>query len=559
MQPISRLPIPDLDETCERYLKQVRPLLTDEEYAGTEAAARHFQSARGKGRAMQDALIRFDKQAEQSWLIDAWLQSYLDIRTPLPLASNVGFGIQKQGKSLAQWAAALAAVCADYHHGRIPPAETPQGVPVCMNQWAILQGACRIPGKRSDSFHFAPKGSRHIGILHNGFYYRIAVLDEQYEAYHPDTFRQAFEQILADTAQNPFPVATPCYLGGNKTARVCADLQKQADNARLLEHIKQDLFHISISNDALNADDDLTETTFQTQQRVWCYKPTTYCYNTATGRLFLHCEHTWADGGALKGILTRATGKLDTPTGVKVLPAVKRCEWQLPPTLQKNWDKWQYQYTEKAAKMRVSSTLIPFNGLSVPQGVSHDALSQFLFQYAQLSTYGRIRNTYEAVDASHFQSGRTECIRPVSQESLAFIDTLLIGKPDRQMLKAALDEHKARIKTAKSGHGANRHLLGLQLMSPQVSACLPAFFKNAGYRAFTTDFLSTSTVGDDTVVVNFAFAPTTPGGLGINYTLTQAGWLVTISYHADQEQEVRAFSAALNRGGRQLLEFLNAE
>ena len=118
-------------------------------------------------------------------------------RTPLPLASNVGFNIQTQGKDLAEWASALAAVCADYCHQRIPVPQTPQGNPVCMTQWAILQGAARVPNQEVDDFRFAPKGSRHIGVLRNGFYYRIAALDEQFEVYHPDAFREAFEEILS--------------------------------------------------------------------------------------------------------------------------------------------------------------------------------------------------------------------------------------------------------------------------------------------------------------------------------------------------------------------------
>lgn len=42
---------------------------------------------------------------------------------------------------------------------------------------AILKGATCVPNQEVDNFRFAPKGSRHIGVLHNGFYYRIAALD----------------------------------------------------------------------------------------------------------------------------------------------------------------------------------------------------------------------------------------------------------------------------------------------------------------------------------------------------------------------------------------------
>ena len=420
---------------------------------------------------------------------------------------------------------------------------------------AILQGAARVPNQEVDNFRFAPKGS---GVLLNGFYYRIAALDEQFEAYHPDAFRQAFEEILSDTHQNSYPVAVPCYLGGNDTADVYQTLQQQEDNARLLEHIEQDLFHISISNENLDADNDLAQTTFQSKQNVWCYKPTTYCYNVNTKRLYLHCEHTWADGGTLKGIVTLATSKPDTPDGKKDHLAVNRYEWQLDADLQQNWYQCQQNYAKQADLMRVTSVCVPFNGLTIPKGVSQDALMQFLLQYAQLTTYGKARNTYEAVDVSHFKNGRTECVRPVSEESLAFVGTLLQENPSREALDAALAEHKARIKACKLGQGPNRHLLGLKLMATRAGGELPEIYKDEGYQTFTTDFLSTSTVGDNSTVVNFAFAPTSVGGLGINYTITPEGWLYTVSHTQEQQEKVNIFVNALKVGGQNLLEFLNA-
>ena len=130
------------------------------------------------------------------------------------------------------------------------------------------------------------------------------------------------------------------------------------------------------------------------------------------------------------------------------------------------------------------------------------------------------------MDVSHFKNGRTECVRPVSEESLVFVGTLLQEKLSREALDAALAEHKARIKACKLGH----HLLGLKLMAAKAGSELPEIYKDEGYQTFTTDFLSTSTVGGNSTVVNFAFAPTSVGGLGINYTITPEGWLYTVSH-----------------------------
>lgn len=157
------------------------------------------------------------------------------------------------------------------------------------------------------------------------------------------------------------------------------------------------------------------------------------------------------------------------------------------------------------------------------------------------------------MDVSHFKNGRTECVRPVSEESLAFVGTLLQEKLSRE----ALVEHKARIKACKLDQDLNRHLLGLKLMVAKAGGELPEIYKDEGYQTFTTDFLSTSTVGDNSTVVNFAFAPTSVGGLGINYTITPEGWLYTVSHTQEQQEKVNTFVDALKVGRKNLLEFLN--
>ncbi len=43
---------------------------------------------------------------------------------------------------------------------------------------------------------------------------------------------------------------------------------------------------------------------------------------------------------------------------------------------------------------------------------------QFALLYAQLKVFGKVRNTYEVVDTSHFMAGRTEGLRPNSAEAI---------------------------------------------------------------------------------------------------------------------------------------------
>lgn len=538
------LPVPDLNDTINRFLAQVRPLLDDTDYAEAETAARAFETDTAP--ALQAALLaRAADRPDSSWLADTWLDGYLRIREALPLASNVAFELQTQGADLAQWCAALAAVCADWRHGRIDAPLSPQGLPVCMAQWRILAGAARVPQSVCDDYRFA-EDSRHIGVLHRGWYYRVAALDERGEALPAAHFRHAFAQIEQHCESNPYPVAVAAHMGGDDAARLHAALRRHPDNSALLDDLNADLFHVSLSDRADTADDDLARAAFSPDCAVWTYKPMTFCHNRATQRLFWHCEHTWEDGGALKGIIARAAAKLpetNTETAFQAAAPVRR-SWQLSAAQERDWQTWQQRYAERAAHMRVCSTLIELDNERIPARTSRDALMQFALQYAQLAAYGRVRNTYEAVDASHFLHGRTECVRPVSEPSLALVRALADGSAAGDALTAALAEHKARVKTAKQGLGANRHLLGLHAEARAAGADT-AWFDGAAYRLFCNDFLSTSTLGDDALIRNFAFAPTSAGGLGVNYTLTARGWLFTVSHHAAQAEDVARFVVAL--------------
>lgn len=584
-----RLPIPALADTARRYLHQLRPLLDDDAFAHTQAEVAQFIGQPGP--ALQQALQDFDQQAAaagKSWLSDTWLDSYLQIRTPLPLASSIGITVPMRGHDLADWVAAIARVCADYRHQRIKPPLSPSGAPHCMVQWQILRGGARVPQPGLDRYHLAPAGARHAGVLHNGFYYRLAVLDDNGEALPAATLRSTLAQIAADTTPNPQPLAVPCYLGSEQAASVLGTLAAQhPGNAALLGDIQDDLFHICLRSTAVDEDSGLAQASFVPQQDVWCYKPFSLIHHQASEHLWLHCEHSWEDGGTLLGILSQAVRQLADPAlaaaaigapapgGTSATPGQRppasrqasppaggeppaRHGWQMESTLRQQWAGWQADYAARAGKLQIRSLLVPYGPHAVPASISQDALMQFLLQYAQLATWGTIRNTYEAVDVSHFQRGRTECVRPVSMASSAFVARLLAGEPDADSFAAALAEHKARIRACKQGQGPNRHLLGLQEMARRQGLPMPALFQDAGYQTFTTDFLSTSTLGNDDIMRAIGFSPTSRGGLGIYYTRTRQGWLYVISHAEDAPAEVAAFMQALSTGGQRLLAFVSS-
>ncbi|KAG0080089.1 Carnitine O-acetyltransferase mitochondrial, partial [Podila epicladia] len=82
---LPKLPVPSLAETCARYLKSVRPLLNDEDFAKTSAAVAEFQKSGGVGEELQKRLLaKANDPKTVNWLEDWWNDlAYFGYRDPV--------------------------------------------------------------------------------------------------------------------------------------------------------------------------------------------------------------------------------------------------------------------------------------------------------------------------------------------------------------------------------------------------------------------------------------------------------------------------------------------
>lgn len=88
MQKLPRLPVPPLMETLNKYLKSVKPFLSENELKKTEELVEKFGSE--NGRKLQEYLV-YKADKSESWLADWWLNAaYLDFRSPVVVWSSPG-------------------------------------------------------------------------------------------------------------------------------------------------------------------------------------------------------------------------------------------------------------------------------------------------------------------------------------------------------------------------------------------------------------------------------------------------------------------------------------
>src|SRR6185369_14797300 len=77
---LPRVPLPDLADSCARFLDWCAPLLTARQLAATEEAVRDFLAPDGPGHPLHAELVRYDASGAHSWLDEFWPARYLGRR-----------------------------------------------------------------------------------------------------------------------------------------------------------------------------------------------------------------------------------------------------------------------------------------------------------------------------------------------------------------------------------------------------------------------------------------------------------------------------------------------
>lgn len=566
------LPVPELQETLSRYLDWVRPLMSEADFANTQKITADFQQQAGK--TLQQRLQRFAEQQNamgESWLSEAWLAAYLSVRESLPLATSGAFRLDldlpETGLSrLAALMVGLAQQSADYLNGELAVHTSPRGEPLDMGQWLTLRGIGRVPMPNCDRYELAPmsKQPRYAIVFWHGVAYRVPLLDENHQPYRVADITTLLGDIRRQTAVADADITALSLAPAEQAHVVRNALSQQPENAANFQCLDHSLFHVHLSDTAFADDTEaLQALTFLPKTQLWAYKPFTLCANLENDDYYAHLEHSSFDAGALQAIFGRAEQAAQQMLGGSVNArglSPTPLHWSINDEQKQQLATIRQQHAKQAIAYQVDVVTTTMQPSVLPERTSMDCLLQLVIQYAQLATFGHISNTYESVDVSHFQAGRTECIRPVSVESVAFVQALMNGTATLDGFNVAHTEHKNRIKACKSGHGVNRHLLGLSLMVNSDEK-QPDFFDDVGYRTLTQDVLSTSSLGDRRLVGDFAFKPTVADGLGISYFITddQSGFLFCLSSSVEQRGTVSDFAQALHDGTAALMRVFSAE
>ncbi|MFF3325969.1 choline/carnitine O-acyltransferase [Streptomyces sp. NPDC002889] len=584
---LPRVPLPTLEASCERFLAWSAPLLTADERAATEAEVAAFLRPGGPGRVLHAALEEYDAtEGVHSWLDTFWPYRYLGRRDRIALNANFFFLFQDSGQAQCERAAGLIAGALHYKRqldqGLIPPV-VQRGAPQSMVQNKFLFSATRIPGAQQDTVRApyteqwpGPSDARHIVVFFRGGMFRLDVLGPDGVPHSLDDLEAGLRAVMKSGAE---PAAADTSVG-HLTTMARAEwaaareslLACHPRNAGALDDVETALFCVALEDFApADTQDACDQLLYGDRGNRWFDKAVSFIV-FGDGRAGINVEHCELDGTT---ILSFTDALLSTPaeehsrqSGARSqgLPALEPLVFELDDALRaqvRSAAEAFAAYGENTATRTVSFTDFGSNAAKA-LGVSPDAFVQAAYQLAHQRAKGHLGATYESIATRQYRHGRTEAMRVVTPEMLAFVAAMDDPSTDadtrRAAFRAAARGHVARAKESQAGQVPEQHLWELELIQRRRGAELgvteqPALYRTPGWLTMRDDYLSTSSAPSANIQY-FGFGSTSSRCIGVAYVLLPERFNVYLSTPLPVADQMRTFADRLREAVAELRELL---
>lgn len=350
-------------------------------------------------------------------------------------------------------------------------------------------------------------------------------------------------------------------------------LLNDANNHSPLRTIEKALFVLTFEDRISSAstpvgdlDSECTQYLCGNGSNLWCDKSFNVVVRS-DGRVGVHVEHSWGDAGTFLSLFEHVssldeTRKQYTPDGRGAARMPK--EKDLSPDVLKELTPHRLRFTmhKKLAKSirmvhtnylmdtasQVDLHVVRYTryGKNLPTTLdcSADAWAQMAIQLAYyIDQEGHLNQIHESIPLHMYTLGRTETVRSVSDESCAFVLGMTARnakgedveertvEEKHKLLLTACEHHERLLQEATAGHGVDRHLFALYMVSAAMQ--MPSDFLNAVMRKtkwkvstqrafqryFAEDYLYHHAVGDARPfeTPGMGFAPAVEDGYGISY------------------------------------------
>ncbi|XP_051722322.1 peroxisomal carnitine O-octanoyltransferase [Ctenopharyngodon idella] len=547
------LPVPDLQNTLNKYLHSVKPFASEEEFGATEAIVKRFE--KGIGQQLHQKLLQRAK-SRRNWLEDWWLDTaYLEVRIPSQLNVNFGGptaylehcwppreGTQLERSSINLWHSLQYWDLIRTERLAVHKAGT---TPFDMDQFRMLFCTCKVPGITKDNilnfFKTESEGPcpSHMIVMCRGRVFTFDALCDGRILTPPELLRQlTYIKECCDGEPEGDGVSALTTEERTRWAKAREYLISiDPVNKNILETIQSSLFVLALDDAKPYATPEnytqLTHLALTGDPTIrWGDKSyNLICFSNGT--FASNCDHAPYDAMVLVSNGYYVDQKLKACGGVwkgsevvREMPVPEELIFTVDERVRRDIALAKEQYNKSSQDLQVVSyAFTSFGKAAIKKKKLHpDTFVQLALQLAYYRLHGKSGSCYETATTRRFFHGRTETMRPCTVEAQHWCRTMLNPtatiEEKRQALNAAFSKHNKLMGEAQDGRGFDRHLLGLYLIAKEEGLPVPELYtdplysKSGGGGNFV---LSTSLVGYTTVLG--AVAPMVPHGYGFFYRI----------------------------------------
>lgn len=572
---LPKLPVPPLQQTCERYLAMLEPIVSEEELEHTRQMIKEFLNG-GVGERLQKGLER-RAQKSNNWLSEWWMQSaYLDCRMPVAVYTSPGVVLprmhfqDRQGQ--IRFAALLIAGVLDFKRlvdTNTLPVEYLGGKPLCMDQYYQILSTCRIPGPKRDTVvhHIVGNSpSAHITVVHNFQFFVLEVYTSNGSRLTVDQIAMQLEKIWNSSLQtNKEPIGILTSQHRNTWSKAYNNLLKDKTNKESVRAIQKSIFTVCLDAPMPRVSDNLYRSRVAAQMlhgggarwnsgNRWFDKALQFIIGE-DGTCGLVYEHAAAEGPPIVYLIDYVVNFMRNPD-MKRSPMIplampQKLRFNITPEIKRDIENAKQNMNMMVQDLDVNVLQFSHFGRTFlrEQKTSPDGIVQMALQLAYYRMYKVCCPTYETASLRMFKFGRTDVIHSTTMDSLKFVQAMEDpAKPNTEkvaLLEKAVQTHRENTSKAIHGQAIDRHLLGLKMQGIIDLTSMPEIFMDTSYAVAQHYNLLTSQVGSKTDCA-MCFGPMVPDGYGVCYNPMDDHINIAITaFNSCEETHAARFSRAI--------------
>ena len=538
---LPQLPVPTLEETSERYLKSIHPLLTKEEYAASEKAVGALSKAGGLGQTLQERLIaRQEDPKRKNWIYDWWNEAaYLTYNDPVvPYVSYFySFRDDRRRRNPAKRAAAITTAALEFKRQVDDKSLEPEymrKLPMAMSSYQFMFNTSRVPALPKTADYpamYSHEDNQHIVVMRKNQFFKVDThLDGK--VLNTTELEAQFSKIYKNAQASP-PIGCLTSLPRDQGATAREHLLAASPgNAKSVETIESASFLVCLDNAApVTLEERSHQYWHGDGANRWFDKPSQFIIND-NGTAGFMGEHSMMDGtpthrlcDTVNALIVHNRLDFDNPSIRSSLPEPTPLPFDTTPQVLDDLASAGAHFASVIAshELKVQAYQGYGKGLIKKFKCSPDAYVQMVIQLAYHKMYGKNRPTYESAATRKYQQGRTETTRTVSDDSVAFCEAMAnpdVGEKEcEKLFRAAVVAHVKYTLDASDGYGVDRHLFGLKKLVREGEP-MPEIFTDPAYTYSATWYISSSQLSSE-YFNGYGWSQVIDQGWGIAYMINE--------------------------------------